>query len=59
MGALLNYLTDTSVAPLQRDLVEVCMYVGVWMCVDVCVHVCGCVPCVHIVPSLIMFLFEK
>ena len=45
MGALLNYLTDTSVAPLQRDLVEVCMCVGVWMCVCMCVgmYVCACV----------------
>ena len=33
VGVLLEYLTDTPVAPLQRELVEVCL----------CVYVCVCV----------------
>ena len=40
MGMLLEYLTDTPVAPLQRELVEVCVCDGV--CVMVCVHACVC-----------------
>ena len=51
MGALLNYLSDTSVAPLQKDLVEVCL----------CVHVCVCVYAYCPLSNYVcyMFLFEK
>ena len=35
IAALMEYLADTAVAPLQKELVEVCIY---W-CVCVCVFV--------------------
>ena len=40
IGCILEYLTNTSVAPLQRDLVEVG---GVCVCVSACVCVCVCI----------------
>lgn len=42
IGVLMEYLAETSVAPIQRELVEVCTCMGVGLFPS-CVHVHVCV----------------